>query len=264
MSDLLLAGKVALITGASSGIGRAAAVVFAGYGASCVLADRDVEGGEHTLELVEAAGGKAIFVPTDIGLAGDAEAMVDAAVRQFGRLDCAFNNAAIEGTLTSLTEDSEENLDETIRVDLKGPWFCLKYEIKQMLTQGGGAIVNTSSAAGIVGFPGCAPYVAAKHGVIGLTKAAALEYAEHGIRVNAVCPGGVRTIMLDRVIEAGMFTEAQAAALQPINRVGRPEEVAEAAAWLCSDRSSFVTGHAMAVDGGLVARASAPIAEQGA
>jgi NAD(P)-dependent dehydrogenase (short-subunit alcohol dehydrogenase family) len=252
---MLLDGKVAIITGAASGIGRAAAMVFARYGARLVLGDVDEAGGRETAAAVTEAGADALFVRTDVTSAADVQAMVQAAVTRYGRLDCAFNNAGIEGVPQPLAESTEENWDQVNAVNLKGVWLCLRSEVSQMRQSGGGAIVNTSSVAGLVGTPfGLSAYTASKHGVIGLTKAAALEYATAAIRVNAICPGGIRTQMYDRSIDAGVITADQAAALQPVNRLGTPEEVGETAAWLCSDQSSFITGHALAVDGGYLAR----------
>lgn len=255
MTGLLLQDKVGVITGASSGIGRSAAQVFADHGARLVLADVDEAGGADTAHRIVEAGGSAVFVRADVSEPAQVEAMVAAAVERYGRLDCAFNNAGVDGRAASIGEDTEQNFDHVTAVNLKGVWLCVRAEIPHLLAAGGGAIVNTASAAGLVGVGlGMAPYVAAKHGVVGLTKAAALEYATAGIRVNAVCPGGVRTAMLDDAIGQRILTEQQAAALQPVNRLGTPEEVAQAAAWLCSDRASFITGHALSVDGGFVAR----------
>jgi NAD(P)-dependent dehydrogenase (short-subunit alcohol dehydrogenase family) len=252
---MLLEGKVAIITGAASGIGRGAAMVFARHGARLVLGDIDEAGGEETAKAITETGADALFVRTDVTSATDVEAMVRAAMDRYGGLDCAFNNAGIEGAQQSLADSTEENWDQVNAVNLKGVWLCLRSEVALMLRSGGGAIVNTSSVAGLVGIPfGLSAYTASKHGVLGLTKAAALEYATAGIRVNAVCPGGIRTAMFDRSIDAGIVTAEQAAALQPVNRLGTPEEVGQTAAWLCSDQSSFITGHAIAVDGGYVAR----------
>ena len=243
-----------MITGAASGIGAAAAMVFAGHGARVVLGDIDEKGGHETAARVNQNGGEAVFVPADVTSARDVADLVRATVDRFGQLDCALNNAGVDGVVTPLHESTEENWQQVLAVNLTGVWLCLKYEIGQMLESGSGAVVNVSSVAGVVGFgQGMSAYVAAKHGVVGLTRAAALEYATRGIRVNAICPAAVRTAMLDDSIRQGVVTEEQAGALQPMRRIGEPTEIAETAAWLCSDAASFVTGHAMAVDGGLTA-----------
>ncbi|WP_409493509.1 glucose 1-dehydrogenase [Amycolatopsis sp. cmx-11-12] len=255
MDGSLLQGKTALITGAASGIGAAAAAVFAAHGASVVLADTDVAGGTDVAAEVETRGGQAVFIRTDVRSDADVAAVVQCSLEHFGRLDCAFNNAGIDGQIAPLHESTEHNWDEVLGVNLTGVWRCLKYEIRQMLTQGSGAIVNTASVAGVVGVSlRLSAYVAAKHGVVGLTKEAALEYATQKIRINALCPGGVRTAMLDEAIRKGLVPEQDLLARQPVGRFATPEEIAEAAAWLCSDASSFVTGHAMAVDGGWTAQ----------
>ncbi len=247
-------GKVALVTGAAAGIGRASALVFARAGAKVVLADVDSGGSEATRRLIEEAQGEAIFVTADVSRAADVEAMVAAAVKTWGRLDYALNNAGVGESRVALADMTEEIWDRTMRINLKGVWLCMKYEIRRMLEQGGGAIVNTSSAVGLVGARQQCAYVASKHGVIGLTRAAALEYAKAGIRVNAVCPGGIRTPALDSFFSSGPHIEARVIAQHPIGRLGTPEEVAEAVLWLCSDAASFITGHALAVDGGATAQ----------
>jgi len=250
----LLEGKVALVTGGASGIGRATALAFAREGAKVVIADVAVEDGEETVRMIEESGGKAIFVETDVSQSDQVEALINKAVETYGRLDCVFNNAGIEGEQALTPDYTEENWDRVININLKGVWLGMKYEIPQMLKQGGGAIVNMSSVAGLVGFPSSPAYVASKHGILGLTKTAALEYATEGIRVNAVCPGVIRTPMVERATGGDPEVEAQFAAMEPVGRMGKPEEVAEAVVWLCSDAASFVTGHSMVVDGGLVAR----------
>ncbi len=253
MADLLKE-KVALVTGGGSGIGRASALAFAREGARVVVADVAVEGGEETVGLIKKAGGEALFVRADVTQSAEVEAMVQRAVSAYGRLDCAFNNAGIEGTPAPTAECSEENWERVLAVNLKGVWLCMKHEIPRMLRQGGGAIVNTASVAGLVGFQNMPAYVASKHGVAGLTKTAALEYARQGIRVNAVCPGVIRTPMIERFMGKGGQTEEELSALEPVGRLGAPQEVAEAVVWLCSDAASFVTGHTLVVDGGLVAQ----------
>ena len=250
----LLQGKIALVTGGGSGIGRASALAFAREGAKVVVADVVIDGGEETIGLIKKAGGEAIFVKADVSKAAEVEALVNKAVEAYGRLDCTYNNAGIEGIMASTTDYTEEAWDRVMAINLKGVWLCMKYEIPQMLKQGGGAIVNTASVAGLLGGQRMPAYVASKHGVVGLTKTAALEYAKSGIRVNAVCPGAIRTPMMERAIAMRPEFERQALAAEPIGRMAKPEEVAEAVAWLCSDAASFVTGHSMVVDGGMVAQ----------
>ncbi len=249
-----LDNKIALVTGAGSGIGRATALVFAREGAKVVVSDIVVEGGQETVQQIEAAGGEAIFVKADVSQAADVETLIAKAVETYGRLDCAFNNAGIEGGVKPTIDCTEEEFDRTIAVNLTGVWLCMKYEIQQMLSQGGGTIVNTASAAGLVGFPGLPDYVASKHGVVGLTKTAALEYAKSGIRVNAVCPGVIQTPMVERGAQLSPGFDELAVSMEPVGRFGQPAEVGEAAVWLCSDAASFVTGIPMQVDGGLVAQ----------
>ena len=249
-----LDNKIALVTGAGSGIGRATALVFAREGAKVVVADIVVEGGQETVQQIEAAGGEAIFVKADVSQAADVETLIAQTVETYGRLDCAFNNAGIEGGVKPTIDCTEEEFNRTIAVNLTGVWLCMKYEIQQMLSQGGGTIVNTASAAGLVGFPGLPDYVASKHGVVGLTKTAALEYAKSGIRVNAVCPGVIQTPMVERGAQLSPGFDELAVSMEPVGRFGQPSEVGEAVVWLCSDAASFVTGIPMQVDGGLVAQ----------
>jgi len=253
-----LEGKVALITGGGSGIGRSAALSFVKEGAKVVVADVQVEAGQDTVRMIGEAAGEARFIKADVSQADEVEALVARTVEAYGRLDCAFNNAGIEGDpmLASLTGCTVDEWDRVLGINLKGVWLCMKYEVPQMLKQGAGSIVNTSSVAGLGGktWVGTIAYVASKHGVIGLTKAAALAYARAGIRVNAVCPGVVRTPLIERHLQADPELEALLVAGEPVGRMAQPEEVAEAVVWLCSDAASFVTGHPMVVDGGLVAR----------
>jgi len=247
-----LEGKVALITGGASGIGRAIALTFAREGAKLIIADMNAEGGQQTVHMIIEQGGEAIFVKTDVSKAIEVQALISRAVETYGRLDCAHNNAGISGGGRALTaEYLEETWQRVLAVNLTGVWLCMKYEIPQMLSQGSGAIVNTASVAGLIGARGLAAYVASKHGVVGLTKTAALEYAQHGIRVNCVCPGVIETPMTARGL-SDPERRAQIMANEPMGRVGTPEEVAEAVVWLCSDAASFVTGHTMTVDGGHV------------
>ncbi|MDI6858289.1 MAG: SDR family oxidoreductase [Dehalococcoidia bacterium] len=247
-------GKVALVTGASSGIGRAAAIAFAREGAKVVVSDVDASGGEDTVHMITDAGGDAYFVRADVSQPDQVENLISETVRKYGRLDFAFNNAGIEGEQAATADSSEANWDRVLSVNLKGAWLCMKNEIPQMLKQGKGAIVNMSSVAGLIGYRNIPAYVASKHGVIGLTKTAALEYATTGIRINVVCPGVIRTPMVERFAGGSPQGEAQLMEAEPIGRLGVPEEVAEAVIWLCSDAASFVLGHAMVIDGGLVAQ----------
>lgn len=255
MREPLLLGKIALITGAASGIGAAAAQVFSEHGATVVLADINEEGGLQVNEAVVKDGGQAMFVRADVRSPASIAALVQSVVDSFGRLDCAFNNAGIDGQFAPLHESSKDNWDDVLGVNLTGVWLCLKYEIAHMIEQGSGAIVNTASVAGLVGARALplSAYAAAKHGVIGLTKQAALEYAQQHIRINAICPGPVRTEMLDGAIRQGHIAEQDIVEPVPMRRTASPREIAETAAWLCSDASSYVTGQALPVDGGWTA-----------
>ncbi|HXH19318.1 MAG TPA: SDR family oxidoreductase [Chitinophagales bacterium] len=244
--------KVAIVTGGSFGIGRATAIAFAKQGAKVVIADW-VEDNE-TLNLIKSAGGVAIFVKCDVSKNSDVKAMLDTTIAAYGRLDYAFNNAGIEGIAGNTVDCTEENWDKTIGVNLKGVWLCMKHEIPHMLQAGKGAIVNCASVAGLVGFPNLPAYVASKHGLVGLTKTTALEYAKSGIRVNAVCPGVIKTPMIDRFTGKNKEVEKQFENMEPVGRMGQPEEVAAAVCWLCSDAASFVTGAALPVDGGWIAQ----------
>jgi len=250
-------GKVSLVTGGSSGIGRAASKAFANRGAKVVIADIDSNGGQETVGSIVDANHEAIFVKTDVSKELEVKALIDTIIAKYGRLDCAFNNAGIlvRGPNAQTILCSEEDWDRVIDTNLKGVWLCMKYEIPQMLKQGAGAIVNTSSIAGLVALDNSLAYNASKHGVIGITRAAALEYAKGGVRINAVCPGFVRTPMLEDSLtsqgESDALTERLKIAM-PLGRRGTPEEIAEAVVWLCSDAASFITGHPLAVDGGWV------------
>lgn len=248
------AGKVSLVTGGASGIGRAAALAFGREGAKAVVTDVLVEGGEETVRMIKESGGQATFIKTDVSKTTEVEMLIEKVVETYGRLDFAFNNAGIEGTVALTADCTEKNWDRTININLKGIWLCMKYEIPQMLQQGGGAIVNMASVAGLVGFRGLPAYCASKGGVVQLTRSAALEYAKDGIRVNVVCPGVIRTPMVERLLFGQPEAEAGFVAMEPVGRMGKPEEIAEAVVWLCSDAASFVTGHPMVVDGGLVAQ----------
>jgi len=251
-----LTDKVALVTGGASGIGRATALTFAREGAKLVIADMHEEGGQQTVHMIRENGGDATFVQADVSRATEVEAMVSATVGTYGRLDCAHNNAGIGSRpRVRLHELSEEGWDQVMSINLKGVWLCMKYEILQMLRQGHGAIVNTASIMGLVGsWSRSGAYNASKHGVVGLTKTAALEYATAGIRVNAVCPGYIRTPLIAEALASNPEMEAEIVARHPVGRMGCPEEIAEAVVWLCSEAASFVTGHTMTVDGGYVAQ----------
>jgi len=253
-----LDGKVGLVTGGTSGIGRETAVLFAKAGAKVVVAGRREQEGKETIELIRAAAGDGLFVQTDVAKASEVETLVQKAVERFGRLDIAFNNAGVENAVTPITRQSEEDFDRTININLKGVWLCLKYEIQQMLKQGGGgAIVNMASIMGLVGSAGVAAYSASKHGVIGLTKTAALENAKSGIRVNAVCPGFTETPMADRIFRIP-GARKYLLSCHPIGRFGKPMEIAEAVVWMCSDRASFMTGQSLVLDGGFLAGPNSP------
>lgn len=269
------AGRVALVTGAGNGIGRASAMVFAREGAKVVVADVAVDAGEQTVRLIQEGGGEAIFVAADVSRSDQVSALVEKALSVYGRLDVAHNNAGIEGPIARITDCPEADWDRTIEINLKGVWLCMKYEIPAMLRAGRGAIVNTASVAGLAGLSQLSAYTASKHGVVGLTKAAALEYRRFDIRVNAVCPGLIHTSMIERAADTKLQRDlptrwrpvgpvlkamqklgirAVAPSQKAARRLGEPGEVAEAVGWLCSDAASFTTGHAMVIDGGYLAK----------
>jgi NAD(P)-dependent dehydrogenase (short-subunit alcohol dehydrogenase family) len=246
-------GRVALVTGGGSGIGRATALAFASEGAGMVVVDIADEAGHETVEFIQGRGGEARFIRADVSVSDDSERMVRETIKAYGRLDYAHNNAGIARGMASTVDCAEEDWDRIVAVNLKGVWLCMKTEIPRMLENGGGAIVNTASIAGLMGVRGLGAYVASKHGVVGLTKTAALEYAQAGIRINAVCPGWIRTPLLEPALRDHPEMEEQMAAGNPSRRIGSPEEVAAAVVWLCSEAASYVTGHAMVLDGGHLA-----------
>ena len=249
-----LQGKVILVTGGGSGIGRATSVLLARQGAKVMIADYVPESAERTVKMIKDAGGEASCIAADVSVTKQVEMMITKTIETYGRLDGAFNNAGIEGKMADTIAYPEDVFDRVIAINLKGVWLCMKYEIPQMLKNGGGSIVNTASGAGLVGVEQLSAYNASKHGVVGLTKTAALEFAQKNIRVNCVCPGLINTPMVARMIDSGGMNEQEFLAAEPMGRMGRPEEIGEGVVWLLSDAASFVTGHALSIDGGYVAR----------
>jgi NAD(P)-dependent dehydrogenase (short-subunit alcohol dehydrogenase family) len=244
------AGKGAFVTGAGSGIGRATALAFAREGATVTVADVSEKGAQETVRLIEEQDGRAIAVRCDVTRSEDVKAALDKTIESFGRLDVAFNNAGVEQKNLAIADIDEDEWERLVAVNLRGVFLCMKYEIPLMLKQGGGAIVNTSSGAGVIGIKGGSAYAATKHGVIGLSKSAALDYAAQNIRVNVVAPGYIATPMMDRFTGGTDEGWAQVVSDEPIGRAGRPEEIADVVIWLCSDAASFVVGHALVADGG--------------
>ena len=246
-------GKVALVTGGSAGIGKASAFAYAREGARVVICSRTRESGEETVQQITDAGGDVTYIQADISKAADVETLINEIVKRHGRLDYALNNAGINPTFAPITDWDEDTWDSVINTNLKGVWLCMKFEIPA-IKKNGGAIINMSSVFGMVGFPDASVYIASKSGVVGLTKSAALENAQAGIRINAICPGVVRTPLVDSLIEDDPQVESQLSGLHPMGRMGTPEEIAEAVVWLSSDAASFVTGHTMIIDGGVFAQ----------
>jgi len=246
-------GKIVLVTGAASGIGRAIALAFGRAGASVVVADVSIEGGHATAAMIVENGGKALFVQCNVTRAAEVEALVEKTINYYGRLDYAVNNAAVEEERQPLADADDEQFDRIMNVNVKGVWLCMKHQLRQMLKQGGGAIVNMADVYGLVGSPNHAIYGASKHAVVGLTKSAAIEYGREGIRINALCPASVKTPMLARALERDPASEKKLKAAHPMGRIAEANEIAQAALWLCSDMASYVNGHEMVVDGGYTA-----------
>ncbi|MCZ6560520.1 MAG: SDR family oxidoreductase [Gammaproteobacteria bacterium] len=247
-------GKVVMVTGGGVGIGRATALAFAREGGKVVIGNRNVEKGEEVVKVIRDDGGEASFLRTDVLSEDDVQALVEHAVSTYGRLDVAFNNAGVEGLIAPLADQTDDNYRYVMDINVRGVWLSMKYQIPQMLKNGGGAIVNNSSVAGLIGFPGLGIYCASKHAVMGLTKTVALEYSAQGIRCNTVNPGAIDTSMVDRLAESLDSGKDDLSALHPIGRIGTADEVANAVLWLCSDKASFVTGTDLCVDGAFTAQ----------
>jgi NAD(P)-dependent dehydrogenase (short-subunit alcohol dehydrogenase family) len=246
----ILEGKVALVTGGTSGIGKTTAIAFSNAGAKVVLSGRREQEGEETADLIRRSGGESLFVRSDVSSEAEVKALIEKTVEQYGRLDCAFNNAGIDPSPKPLHEQSVEDFDKLMGINLRGVFLCMKSEIQQMLTQGGGVIVNNSSMGGLIAFPGIGPYNASKHAVMGLTRSAALDYAKQNIRINAVNPGMIATEMMDRLANGN---PEQMASSVPMGRLGQPEEIAATIVFLCSDAASYITGQPLVIDGGYTA-----------
>jgi NAD(P)-dependent dehydrogenase (short-subunit alcohol dehydrogenase family) len=249
----MTSAEVVLITGAASGIGRATALVFAEAGMSVVLADINADGGTETEKLVRDRGGEAVFMTADVAVEDDARTLVRTAVDTFGGLDYAVNNAGIDGDLLPLADQSAAGWQRVIDVNLSGVFYGLKHQIPALIARGGGSVVNISSTAGVRGYPGLSPYSAAKHGVNGLTKSAAIEYGSSGVRINSICPGAISTPMLLEYLESVPEMRAVLVDGNPLRRMAEPAEIAETALWLCSDKSSYINGHVLVADGGKTA-----------
>ena len=249
----ILENKVALVTGGTSGIGKATAIAFGAAGAKVVFSGRRENEGEDTANLIRQSGADCLFVRSDVLNEADVQALIQKTVESYGRLDCAFNNAGIESLTKPLHEQSIEDFDKLMAINVRGLFLCMKYEIQQMLTQGAGVIVNNSSMGGLIAFPGISPYHASKHAVMGLTRSAALDYAKQGIRINAVNPGMIATEMMDRLTTTGTTPEQLAASIVPMGRMGKPEEIAATVVFLCSDAASYITGQPIVIDGGYTA-----------
>jgi NAD(P)-dependent dehydrogenase (short-subunit alcohol dehydrogenase family) len=249
----ILEHKVALVTGGTSGIGKATALAFGAAGAKVVFSGRREQEGEDTANLIRKSGAECLFVRSDVASESDVKTLIQKTVESYGRLDCAFNNAGIDSPAKPLHEHSLEHFDNLMAINVRGLFLCMKYEIQQMMTQGSGVIINNSSTSGLVAFAGTSPYVASKHAVMGLTRAAALDYAQQGIRINAVNPGLTATEMIDRFSNKDPAMEQQLASIVPMGRIGKPKEIAATVVFLCSDAASYITGQSLVVDGGYTA-----------